>query len=239
MNMKKIAFLPALFLTVISSAFAQEQDLSASASYAYESEFIFRGFEVAQDTFTPSAEGRIITDSTTIYAGVRTALPTKKLDNKRKMHEYYLGTEFSVMDNMKIDVGVSHYQFLPYTDDSATEGMLGLSFDTILNPAIYVYADSEGDMFTFEASAGHAFVLDQKSAIMVTAYLGQTDFYVGSSYAGLMIDYSYSFTRYARFTVGGRVANLDPDAPYQGNDDEMIIEGDTKVWWGVSFTAGF
>ncbi len=234
--MKKITFLPALLLTIASSAFAQDTDFSASASYAFESEFIFRGFEIAGDTFTPSAEGRINAGNNTYYLGVRTALPTQKTDNKRKMHEYYFGGEFDLGDKFTLDLGLSHYQFLPFTEDSATEGILGLSLKAPLSPSIYFYGDTDGEMVTIEGSIGHAFKLDQKSAIMVTGYAGISDFYVGSNYAGVMLDYSYSFTRYARFTVGGRVARLDPDAP---EGDEPLVDSDTRVWWGVSFTAGF
>jgi hypothetical protein len=50
-----------------------------------------------------------------------------------------------------------------------------------------------------------------------------------------MLDYSYSFTRYARMTVGGRVAQLSPDDGVLG----FSAEDDTRVWWGMSFTAGF
>jgi len=234
--MKRTAFLPALLLTIASSAFAQESDFSASATYAFESEFVFRGFQIAEDTFTPSAEGRINSGSNTYYMGVRTGLPTQKLDNKLKMNEYYVGGEFGLGDSFTLDVGVSHYQFLPFTDDQATEGMVGLTWDSFLSPSIYVYADSDGEMTTIEGSVGHAFALDQKSAIMVTAYAGTSEFYIGSNYAGMMIDYSYSFTRYARFTIGGRLARLDPDAP---EGDGAVIEADTRAWWGVSFTAGF
>lgn len=235
MNMKKIAFLNALLLTLISSAFAQgETDFSASATYGFESEYIFRGFLISGDTFTPSAEGRINNQNSTFYGGVRTALPSQKDDNKRKMNEYYLGWELDIADKYIVDIGVSHYEFLPFMDDSPNEVNLGFTIDTILSPSVYVYTDFDGEMTTYEGSVGHAFALDQKSAIMVTAYAGFSDFHVGSTYQGAMIDYSYSFTRYARFTIGGRIARLDPDAP---GDDDLVK--DTRVWWGVSFTAGF
>ncbi len=236
MNMKKIAFLPALLLTAASSAFAQDTDFSASATYAFESEFNFRGFQIAGDTFTPSAEGRINSGLDTYYFGVRTALPTEKDDNRVKMHEYYAGGEFHFGEKFAVDLGVSHYQFLPFSEDSATEGILGLTWKGPLNPSLYVYADTDGDMLTFEGSLGHAIVIDQKSALLFTGYVGTTEFHVGSNYAGFMIDYSYSFTRYARFAVGGRIARLDPDAPDAGDE---LVEADTRVWWGVSFTAGF
>jgi len=49
---------------------------------------------------------------------------------------------------------------------------------------------------------------------------------------GVMVDYSYSFTRYARLTLGGRWISTDPDVDYADADDSV-------AWWGVSFTAGF
>ncbi len=234
--MKKIAFLPALLLTIASSAFAQEQDFSASASYAFESEFIFRGYQIAEDTFTPSAEGRLISGDNIYYLGVRTAMPTKKLDNNRKMHEYYAGGEIALSDLVTMDLGISHYQFLPFSEDASTEGLLGFTLNTVLSPSIAFYSDIDGEMTTIEGSIGHALEIDQKSAIMFTGYIGTSDFYMGSNYAGLMLDYSYSFTRYARFTVGARAASLDPDAP---DDGSSLTESDTRVWWALSFTAGF
>jgi hypothetical protein len=235
MKMKKIAFLHAMLLTLISSTFAQNSaELSGSATYGYESKFIFRGFMISDDTFTPSAEGRINYDNSIIYAGVRTALPTKKTDNKTKMHEYYLGCELDVLENFVVDLSFSHYQFLPYTDESPNEAILGLTWDVPFSPSIYVYYDLDGEMATVEGSFGYSIPLDQKTAIMLTGYVGTSDYYLGSNYAGAMVDLSYSFTRYARFTMGARFVSLSPDEA--GPD---MLEDDTEVWWGMSFTAGF
>ena len=235
MKMKKIAFLHAMLLTLISSAVAQDSSsFSGSATYGYESNFVFRGFYVAEDTFTPSAEGRLNNENSTFYLGVRTALPTKKEDNKIKMHEYYVGGEIEFLEDFVLDVGASYYDFIPFSDDSPTEGMIGLTWDVPFSPAIYVYHDFDGEMTTVEGSFGYSIPLDQKTAIMLTGYVGSSDFYVGSEYFGAMVDLSYSFTRYARFTVGARYASLNPDEPVPEEMDE-----DSKFWWGVSFTAGF
>ncbi len=237
MKMKKTSFLATILLTFVSSAFAQESGtLSGSATYGFESDFIFRGFHISGDTFTPSAEGRVNAENSTYYAGVRTALPTKKADNRVKMHEYYLGAEFEVMEDFSIDLGLSHFDFIPFTDESVTEGMIGLTWDTLLSPALYVYADSDNETTTYEGSIGHAFPIDQKSAIMVTGYVGNSEFYTGSTYYGAMLDYSYSFTRYARLTFGVRYVSLDPE---EADVLELAIDSDNVTSWGVSFTAGF
>jgi len=177
MNMKKITFLSTLLLTLVSVSNAQvESGLSGSATYGFESEFVFRGFNIAGDTFTPSAEGRVNSEMGTYYAGVRTALPTQKDDNRRKMHEYYLGGEVGLGSDFVLDLGISHYEFLPFTDESATEGVLGLTWDTVLSPAFYIYSDSDGEMTTYELSLGYALALDKQSAIMFTGYAGQSEF---------------------------------------------------------------
>lgn len=235
MNIKKITFFPAVILTLVSSAFSQATtEWSGSATYGFESEYIFRGYYISGDTFTPSAEGRFNDENSSLYLGVRTQLPSQKDDNKNKLNQYYAGGEFNMGEDFIVDLGVSYYQFLPFTDDSPAEATIGLTWDVLLSPAVYAYLDFDGDMTTFEGSVGHAFTLDQQSAIIWSAYVGQSDFALGSTYAGLILDYSYSFTRYARLTLGGRLATLDPDAP-----DGSEFESDTRAWWGVSFTAGF
>jgi hypothetical protein len=65
---------------------------------------------------------------------VRTALPVQKDDNKEKMHEYYIGGEFEIMKDMTLDIGLNHFEFLPMTDATANEVIVGVSMKNPFNP---------------------------------------------------------------------------------------------------------
>jgi hypothetical protein len=130
---------------------------------------------------------------------------------------------------------LNHFDFLPITDESANEAIVGVSMKNPFNPSLYVYYDFENNLTTLEGSFGYAIPIDQKSAVLFTAFLGLSDYYIGSKYAGIMADYSYSFTRYARVVIGGRIARTDPDA----TTGFEHVRSETRTWWGVSFTAGF
>lgn len=244
MNKKTIAIASSALLSFFNFAQAQDEgDFSASATYAFESEFIYRGYVVAEDTFTPSVEGRVLGETFDLYFGLHTALPVEKDDNRTKMHEYYVGTNFEVADDFKLDVGASFIDFQPFRDDSAVETFFGLTWEGPISPAVYLYYDVDQEEITIEASAGYSFVIDTKSAVMLTGFAGNSEFGpdedltggvdTDSTYYGAMLDYSYSFTRYARMTVGVRFANVDNDFELNENLDE------SRLWWGASFTAGF
>jgi len=244
MNKKTIAIATSALLSVLNFAQAQDEgDFSASATYAYESEFIYRGYVVAEDAFTPSVEGRLLGETFDLYFGLHTALPVDKDDNRTKMHEYYVGSTVEVAEDFKIDFGGSFIDFQPFRDDSTVETFLGITWENILTPAVYAYYDMDNSEITIEASAGHSFVIDTKSAIMLTGFVGASEFGpdedlagvedTDSFYYGAMLDYSYSFTRYARMTAGVRFANVDNDFDLNEDLDK------TRVWFGASFTAGF
>lgn len=233
MNIKIATISIALVIALSPVVHAQvDERLSVSATYAFESEFVFRGVQIAGDTFTPSVEARYKADENMdLYFGLWTSLPVQKVYNSIKEHEYYAGVTFPVFENLKLDLGGSYYQYRPYTDDSTVEGYVGLTWESLLSPAVYYYYDADMEESTVEISAGYTIPIDLKTGLILGGYVGYSEFAGDSKYIGLMADLSYSFTRYARATIGARMAHLDPE--------EDLLDTDTRLWWGASFTAGF
>jgi len=217
--MKKILTTVALAAT-LGCAMANAQDYSLTLDLTYESDYVFRGAWLADETLMPSIE--IALDN--FYAGIWSAQPlTGSYDNEV---DFYAGWGFAVSDTFSIDAGGCVYYY-PETDGSSTfEMFVGGAWDMDFSPAIYAYYDLDLEAFTLETSIGHSFEIDDQTSIDVAAYLGWVD-PEGSSYFyyGASADVVYSINDMASASVGLRYADME--------------DGDDNFWFGASLTTGF
>ncbi|MGJ3242119.1 MAG: TorF family putative porin [Opitutales bacterium] len=200
---------------------AQAQDLSISSTVGFESVYVFRGVEFADETFM----GAVDLAYGDFYAGVWTAQPiTKGFDNEI---DFYGGYGIDLGNGVGLDIGGTVYYF-PETDgDTTTEPFIGVNFDTDLAPAVYVYYDFDLETLTIEGSVGYSFPIDDVTSFDVGAYLGWVEPDVGDSayYLGGTADISYSFNDAASGSIGIRLSDLE--------------DGSTEFFWGAHFSAGF
>lgn len=237
--MKKIIALAAMACAV-SALNAQENELSVSATVAWESEYVFRGIQNSDSAFQPAVD----LSYGGAYLGLWTSLPVNSKDNASREVDIYAGYGLDVSETFSVDFGATVYYYPsvrdtnPTADKTTVEGYLGGALSTLLNPALYFYYDFTLENFTFEGSVGHSFAINENVSFDVagaTGYvfvetavpgvnpLGDDYWYLQAS-----IDLVYAFTENAAFSIGtrGSVNNLDT---YR----------DTNWWWGASFTAGF
>ena len=203
---------------------ANAQDLSISTTVGYESTYVFRGTELADDIF----HGAVDIAFLDFYAGIWTAQPiTGGEDNEI---DFYAAYGFAASDLVSIDLGGTLYYYPEAgssADETTFEAYIGAAFDVILMPAVYVYYDFDLEVLTLEGSAGYSVPLSDVTSFDLGAYLGyiEPDEGEGQYYLGSTADVCYSFTVTSSGSIGIRFSNLK--------------DGDSEFYWGAEFSAGF
>lgn len=202
---------------------ANAQDLSITSTVGYESVYVFRGAELADDIF----QGSVDLAYGDFYAGIWTAQPlTSSQDNEI---DVYAGYGFAASDLVSIDFGgtVYYYPEIGSGDETTFEAYVGAAFDVMLSPAVYVYYDFDLEVLTIEGSIGYSVPLSDVSSFDLGGYLGLIEPDEGDSqyYVGATADIAYSFTESTSGSIGIRVSDLE--------------DGGSEFYWGASFSAGF
>ncbi|MDX2110005.1 MAG: TorF family putative porin [Verrucomicrobiota bacterium] len=245
--MKKITTI-ALLSVLATTAYAQEDKLAVSASFAWENEYIFRGLQLSNSAFQPAID----LSYGGAYVGMWTSLPVESAEANSKEIDIYGGYGAKVGDMVNVDAGATIYYYPSKRDVSATaykntvEAYLGGSLDVILKPSLYVYYDFKLESVTLESSIGHSIDLGDNLGIdtgLAVGYVWAEKIKTGLNnapdrlYGQATADLTYAFTDSAKFKIGARLSANDysqADLTYIGN-----ANGDRNLWWGASFTAGF
>ena len=234
-KMKKI--LAILASVMATASLVEASELSVSGTFAWESEYIFRGVRLADEYFAPSID----VSYGDFYAGIWAALPvegTKWDGTDQNEVDYYAGYGLGLSETISADFGFTYYTYPEaeedfFGDPNTFEIYGGLSFDVPFSPAVYVFYDFDLDALTLEVSGGHTVELTEESAVDFSIYLGNVAPDEGSDYVyyGAGVSYSYSLTENASVSIG---------VNYYGADEAMEADGSkSKFTWGCSFSAGF
>lgn len=220
--MKKLLLSLISAFTLFTSANAQ--DLYITSTVGYESNYVFRGAELADDI----VQGEIDLSFFELYAGLWIAQPLQ--DSQNNEVDLYAGYGFAASDLVIVDFGGTLYHYPEAKageEDTTYEVKIGAVFDLMFKPAAYLFYDFELEIATLETSAGHSVTLSDSTYLDFGAYIGYIEPDNGNSqyYLGATADISHSFSETASGAIGVRVSDLE--------------DGDTLLYWGASFTAGF
>jgi uncharacterized protein (TIGR02001 family) len=185
----------ALAAAALSAGSAQAQDYSLTTSVGWESMYIFRGVELAQENFVASAELAV----GDFYAGIWTSQPSAGATSPTIVDpvvvdgeledagieggligsevDFYLGYGIAVSDVVSIDVGATLYYYPETTsgDETTFETYVGAAFDTMLSPALYIYYDWDLENLTIEGSIGYSIEVADNTSVDLGAFIGFVD----------------------------------------------------------------
>lgn len=213
---------------------AKAQDLTINTNFAYHSEYVFRGVQLATESFQPSID----LGYDAFYLGLWTNQPIE--DGSANEIDYYAGYKFKANDLLSVDFGATVFHYPDTAGENETlESFVGASFDMIALPAVYVYYDYDLESFTYEASAGHSFPVDEKNAIEVglsAGYVSLDDSVASNTpseyyYYGASARWVHSFSDTANLAIGLHSGGNDEHIGPNGRDDNL--------WGSFSFSAGF
>lgn len=192
-------------------------DLSITGTFDFETEYVFRGKELAQQSFQPSVEFGFPVLGGDLYAGIWTNMPIndktaaiaagRPAGYESNEIDFYTGFAYPVTDMFTVDVGFTYYW---YPEVSGFTGVLGRSreiyvgatADVILSPAFYIYYDFDLEQWVLEGSIGYSFELGE---------------YVGTE--GLSLD------------LGAYLGWLNANA-YNGNQRAGAQKWNNAYWYG-------
>ena len=227
--MKKLIAIMA-FAGVVSANAQSIDDLTISGSFDFESEYVFRGQDIADSSFQPSVELGYSIWGGDSYLGVWSSTEVSNADSTaRNEVDFYIGYAATLEDYypelpLVADFGFTYYYY-PDGDnvDRSREIYFGLAASgVILEPALYYYYDFDLEQSLVELSVGHSFglvdYLDVNASLELGAYAGvvsaddlnagqgASERENGYTYAGITADVVYVLSDTSSASVGARWA---------------------------------
>lgn len=234
-------------------------DLSIDTQFGYENEYVYRGQQLADNSF----QGFVEASLGGFYTGIWTNLPFSNDNNSfNDEFDFYLGCLTPINEYLQGDMGFKYYFYPEDNDvdiDRHRELHFGLSFiQAPFTPSVYLYYDVDFKQTVFEFSGSkvldlsniipnsnlsfggslgllHADNLDAGQTNSARSSNGKGE---GNSYAyiGLNADLIYNFTDNDSFIIGVRYS--------RNNDDNSFIDTQTgdredNIWWGIALNSGF
>ncbi len=243
--LSKNRLMASLVLATASMAFTATavtaQEVSFEAVAAWESEYIFRGVQLQQNSFQPSAQ----IDIDQFYFGAWAALPTNNGGAFDSEIDLFAGVGVPLGEKAALDLGFTYYTYPESTafiggDDNTFETFAGFSFDGVLSPSLYAFYDFDLNAFTLEASLSHSWPLAPQFSFDVASHLGgvYASSARGFSYYGLSADISHTLTDNASAALGVRWSGASEDTMFAD-----VVNGvpsrftDNSVSFGLSLTV--
>jgi hypothetical protein len=267
--MKKTLTIIALAGLFVGALFAAEtktsswiDGLSVNSSVGFESEYVYRGRNIAHNVAVWTLNGSYKLYKGSLYAG---AIGYNGQDATYTENDLYLGYKLPVYEKFSADFGGTYYwytnqgttgstAFPTGNIDNTFELYTGVIYNGLwVNPAAYVYYDFMLRQFVVEASGKYSWDLAKygvaNTALDVGAAIGWLNSedangdtvagkpHNGYTYYGVNADVVYSFNKNASASVG---------IGYAGNDDEAqkvtsnkLFARENNFFWSAKFSAGF
>ena len=232
---KILILIPFVLAAANEKVVMAQTSITIETSFAYESEYVFRGVQFADQSFQPSVE----IGFGSFYLGTWVNAPIVDPDAQFLNEiDFYGGFGFDLGERLSLDIGLTYYWFPeePTSASQTREVYAGFGFDLPASPELYFFYDFDLDTFTIEAAVGHSISLGHSADSPLTLDLGATLGYVhpksGTSgvYYGGSADLSYALSPNNSLSFGLRTSGIESgiSSGRRGN-----------FWWGMSFTAGF
>lgn len=228
------------------------EKLSASAMVGYESEFIFRGKQLAGHVITPEVD--LSYDIGACFGAYVGWWGCYTADNSNYSGNYeendiYCGVTYSI-ENFTIDFGYTAYTYPIEGWQNEHELKLALSYDTsellgdfAICPYVAGYYNFTYSGTTIEAGLSYSapitkwLIGEEWGTLDIACFGGYADYTAGGladdcgyGYAGAKIDAVVKITDFWAVSAGIRYA-ANSDGKGEGND--------SLLWYGVSTTFGF
>jgi uncharacterized protein (TIGR02001 family) len=250
--MKKLKLLSIAALTLLLgglSLTAQEQkvedNLQFTVSTGFESEYVYRGEELADNVATLGLEVQY----KALYAGLIGISEVTSLEDFDGEVDLYIGAQFGDVLGASLDVGVLTYTYPNATTslgqtNYSIEPYVGIVFDDLLlTPSGYVYYDIQREAITLEARLSETFTTENslpligKISITPSAYFGYTDINDFSP-KGLNIEEAYQYAGVnlnVSFNLGPVLVSGGPR--YSHTDDSSFDAN--ELYWGTNVALFF
>ncbi len=238
---KKIILTGALTLGIVGMASTgtvlAEDKPTADASVAFYSQYVWRGYELSEDSLViqPSLTVGYKGFAANLWGNLDTDQAGMTSDSFNWNETDFTLSYDGAFDKLGYSIGYIYYD-LDGADDSQ-EIYVGLSYDTILSPAITVYRDFDNYKgYYVNLGIGHSFPINEKFAMDLGASAGYYNF-DDTDYSALhdgLLSASITFPVNEYLSITPEI-----DYSFPLSDDAEDIEGIDNVFYGgisASFT---
>ncbi len=222
------------------SAINAQEDISVTTTWEWQSSYVFRGVQLAEETFMPSLDFEVAG----FYAGIWAALPVNHTVNGVEIDnevDFYAGYGWGISELVSADVGFTYYTY-PNAQDKFFDSDVntfevygGLAFEVPFTPAIYIFRDFDVKSWTVEVSGGDSWEVALDTTFDLGAHLGYSDISGGDDYWYFGVDagFTYAFNDYVSATVSAGWSWADEKYDFAGRIR------DSRFFYGLAVSAGF
>lgn len=225
---------------ILAAAAASGAELSGTASLGWESRYVFRGAQLAEDVLTPAVN----LASGDCYAGVWMALPTSG-ERYRREADLFAGWSRRIAGVASVDFGLTRYAYGDFAGDflsseDSLELYAGVTTDLIaFSPSLYLYRDFDAGTVTAELKAGHSFALGGTFSLDLAAVAGRVDYDEGGDrcYGELAAGFSVTAGKDVSFALNAHYALSDEDSMFGSR--RAPDPGRASFWIGAAVSCAF
>lgn len=223
----RFAILTAILLGVATSAIGQNYSLSLDLTF--DTKYVFRGQQLADDVFHPSIE--LAKDD--FYIGLWASQPLENRGWPERWQDevdFYGGYGWAINEKTSLDIGGAYYYYP--LGKSTFEPYLGITREIQgIATSLYLYRDLDLKTTTAEGSASYSLPLRGVASVDLGAHVGTVDANRLGSYLyyGADVVIPFELNDHAVFSVG---------LHYSDNDIGFLIS-DSHFHGSTSITIGF
>lgn len=225
----------------LAAASARAADFGANASLGWESRYVFRGAQSAEDVAT----GAVNLYRGDFYGGIWSAVPLHNAGRHADEADLFAGWSKRLAGVVTVDAGGTFYSFAGSGNDftgrgDSLEAYAGVATDLLpFAPSLYLYRDFDEGTTTVELKAGHSFALSGSVSVDVSAAAGRVGYEGGGDrlYTQLSAAVSLATGRNSSLSLGARYG-LSDAASFYGSAlrPEWRHQG---FWVGASASCSF
>ncbi len=216
------------FLGLLASVYgvcSQAEDYTLNLDLTFDTKYVFRGAQLADNVFYPSIEF----GKDDFYAGIWAAQPIENRGAPERWADeidFYLGQAWVIGEDTSFDVGAAYYYFP--TGENRLEPYVGITREIkSVAASLYLYRDLELDATTSEGSATYNLPIGPNSVVELGARIGLVDVDDLGKYLyyGADVVFPFELNENAVLSIGAHYSDSDPGSP----TPEAHFHGSTSI----------
>jgi len=196
-----------------TASFSQSEEYTLSLDLTFDTKYVFRGAQLADNVFHPSIEF----GKDDFYAGIWASQPIENRGLPESWDDevdFYVGQGWAIGEKTSVDFGAAYYYFP--TGDSRLEPYVGVTREILgVAASFYLYRDLDIDATTSEGSARYSVPLGAKTSVDLGAHFGLLN--VGDIgkylYYGADVIFPVQLKDNAVFSIGVHYSDSEEGSP--------------------------
>jgi len=198
---------------LVTASISQSEEYTLSLDLTFDTKYVFRGAQLADNVFHPSIEF----GKDDFYAGIWASQPIENRGFPESWDDevdFYAGQGWKIGEKTTVDFGAAYYYFP--TGDSRLEPYVGVTREILgVAASFYLYRDLDIDATTSEGSARYSVPLGAKTSVDLGAHFGllNVDDIGKYLYYGADVIFPVQLKDNAVFSIGVHYSDSEEGSP--------------------------